>query len=75
MTLFEKLLIAAALILYSAAVFSVGYRTMRRDMQQFWFAYRCPGCGALPTPRIIHMSGCESGWPNPTEVRLPGEGG
>ena len=73
---FGYLIVFASLVLYGILFFEWGRAAMRREILADWRKAACRECGAMPRPFIIHVSGCESGWPNtdiPQQLKLPGE--
>lgn len=50
-----------------------GRRQFRQGLEAEAFKNRCGQCGAMPRMQLIHVSGCETGWPDPAQLRLPGE--
>lgn len=52
----------------AAAAFEQGRARMLKEIKDSWEKDRCLECGALPEARLIHRSGCESGWPDPAEL-------
>ena len=56
-----------------ALLFQAGWHAHARHLARKWRAARCLECGAEPRPRLLHLSGCESGWPDPNTLKLPGE--
>jgi hypothetical protein len=50
-----------------------GRESRDQELKKFWFEKRCRECGAQPVPRLIHVSGCESGWPESSKLASPGE--
>lgn len=69
MSALTELLVYEALVTGIIAAFA--YRTgLRNGRAQFKraveaeaLAHRCGECGAVPRMQLIHVSGCESGWP------------
>lgn len=49
----------------AAAAFEQGRTNMLKEIKDSWEKARCKECGAVPEARLIHVSGCESGWPDP----------
>lgn len=55
----------------AAVFFELGRKSFKEEILTSWFNARCRECGAQPEPRILHVSGCESGWPDPAESGWP----
>jgi hypothetical protein len=70
---FLVLLGAALQACFAVACWYWGYRAHIRELNQWYHEHRCPECGAEPTPKLIHVSGCESGWRDPSKWARPGE--
>lgn len=49
----------------AAAAFEQGRAHMAKELKDSWIQARCRECGAVPAVRLTHVSGCESGWPDP----------
>jgi hypothetical protein len=72
------ILLVAALglvLLVAAVMFKAGRKQMRDEMTAWYQKHRCKECGAIPQLILRHISGCESGWPDPSALKLPGEDG
>jgi hypothetical protein len=70
--MWEFVCVAAIVLLTAgiaaAAIFEAGRASFKRDIEQSWREAACRECGAMPQPRLIHVSGCQSGWPDPAAV-------
>ena len=73
--MFEFLIVAGVavvvLAVLGACFFEAGRASYRRQILWSWQSVRCRECGAQPEPRVRHVSGCESGWPDPGDVFKP----
>ena len=56
------------LVILAAVFFEAGRASFKKEIQQSWHASRCRECGAVPEPRIRHVSGCEAEWPDPSKL-------
>lgn len=63
-----SILAAVVLVVVAATFFELGRASQRRELEASWHKARCGECGAEPRPRILHVSGCESGWPDPAKL-------
>jgi hypothetical protein len=62
---------AAVLLLLgivAAAAFEQGRVHFKKEIEDSWRKAMCRECGAIPQARLIHVSGCESGWPDPADT-------
>lgn len=70
--MFESLIVGSVafivLVVLAAVIFEAGRASFKREIQASWHASRCRECGAVPEPRIRHVTGCEADWPDPTKL-------
>jgi hypothetical protein len=52
----------------AAAAFEQGRASFKQELAEQWRKAACRECGRMPEARIIHASGCESGWPDPAKL-------
>jgi hypothetical protein len=68
----ELTLVSALVVLVlgiaAAAIFEAGRASFKKEIMDSWREAACRECGAMPEPRIMHVSGCESGWPDPAAL-------
>jgi hypothetical protein len=57
-----------AMVVNAAVFFELGRKSFKEEILRSWYNARCRECGAQPEPRILHVSGCESGWPDPAKL-------
>jgi hypothetical protein len=67
-------IVLLAMVIMNAVFFEAGRASFKKEMAASWRASRCRECGAAPEPRIRHVSGCGSGWPDPGRL-FDGDGG
>ena len=56
------------LVILAATFFEAGRASFKKEIQRSWHDSRCRECGAVPEPRIRHVSGCEAEWPDPSKL-------
>jgi hypothetical protein len=61
-------LLVVFMLVLAAIFFELGRASFKKEIQASWHDARCRECGAQPEPRILHVSGCESGWPDSAKL-------
>ena len=68
MLTFEVVAGSVLAVILAAVFFEAGRTSFKKELQRHWHEARCRECGAQPEPRIRHVSGCGSGWPDPSKL-------
>lgn len=68
MPVLESVLLLAFIGLAFRLGMAAGREAYRRELARQWRQAACAECGQEPRPRILHVSGCESGWPDPGKL-------
>jgi hypothetical protein len=71
--MFYALCLLGLVLVIAMAFFELGRSREHSRIMQEAMKHRCKECGAVPLMRLIHASGCTSGWPDPGSLKLPGE--
>jgi hypothetical protein len=61
-------IVLLVLVILAAVFFEAGRASFKKEIQASWQSSRCRECGAVPEPRIRHVTGCESSWPDPSDL-------
>ena len=66
--MFEVIVGGILVVILAAVFFEAGRASYKKEILASWRQAQCRECGAMPEPRIQHVSGCESGWPDPSKL-------
>lgn len=56
-------ILLCVLCVTAATFYEFGRSAVLREQMVEAHKRRCSECGAVPKPTLIHVSGCEHGWP------------